>query len=42
MLLSQDMDVEMFHDLEDELDAVHEGVDGDAQHAIGGGLVVNA
>jgi len=41
VLLGQDIDVELLHDLEYELEAVEEGVDGDAEHAVRGGLVVD-
>lgn len=38
----QNVDVELLHDLHDEVEALHEAVDGDAEHAVRGGLVVDA
>lgn len=37
----EDVGVEMLHDVEDQLQAVHEGVDGHAQHAVRGCAIVD-
>ncbi len=39
--LREDVLVQVLHDLDDQLEAVHEGVDGDAQHAVRRGPVVD-
>lgn len=42
MVVLQDVNVELLHHLDDEVEALHEAVDGDAKHAVRGGLVVDA
>ncbi len=39
--LREDVLVEVLHDLHHQPEAVHEGVDGDAEHAVGRGPVVD-
>lgn len=40
-LLRQYIHVELLHDLNHQLEAVHEGVDGHAEHPVGRGAVVD-
>lgn len=37
----EDVGVELLHDLEHQGEAIHEGIDGDAEHSVGGGPVVD-
>lgn len=40
-LVFQNVDVQLFHDLHNEVEALHEAVDGDAEHAVRGSFVMD-